>query len=308
METSRFQKEISCAAQAARVAAAADAFVMREGDVDHVEGQFVKARQDVPAVFRVGLHHGHLFIREPAGFVEHIQRSFDLADVVHQGADAEHAELILRQADMPAQGQGQHADVDGMLGRVFVAVLQVRQADMGVGITQYAVHQTVDHLLDADQIDGSPVPDVIEYLVDAVAAGHADLAGRGDFLLECAAGHVSALILGFFGLGFGAVAAQGGLDDDALLDIHLHILAVLADLIDIFDALNAESLEHEWRFQPGPIQARDEHAELELVDMDVNYAGDHTVLLPACLVCVVGCLDWRQERKSIPAPHENSRV
>ena len=117
-----------------------------------------------------------------------------------------------------------------MLGRVFVAVLHVRQADMGVGIAQDAVHQAVDHL------------------------------------------------------------------------IHLYILAVVADPIDSLDTLNAKSLKHKRRLQLGPIQLRDEHAELELVDVNVNFVGDHTSCC-ACLSVSARVLGFSLLSKSALGPY-----
>ena len=83
------------AVEALGVAGAVDALVVvaHDGDRDRRE---VGGAQELDAGVRVGLHDRHLVAGQAAGLVEDLGRDGELADVVHQQAEAELAQPLLQ--------------------------------------------------------------------------------------------------------------------------------------------------------------------------------------------------------------------
>jgi signal transduction histidine kinase len=71
-----------------------------------------------------------------------------------------------------------------MCGGVGVALLELGEAHVCVGVAQHAVDRVVHEALDADQVDHAPVSDVVEQLVYGYPGGFAYFVGGVNLLLE----------------------------------------------------------------------------------------------------------------------------
>jgi hypothetical protein len=135
----------------------------------------------------------------------------------------------------------------------------------------------LDDLLDRDQIDHAVVGDVLEHLRHAGFRIRADLVGGMDFLFERGGHGIDALGFAFSAVGtFRSVASLG-----ALLDIDDHTVAEGFELLDFLDGADTEALKQKRCAQPGPVQFDHEHAEFQLVDVDLDSADGHDFWIAA---------------------------
>ena len=179
------------------------------------------------------------------------------------------------QAQLAAHGHCPDTGADGVLVGVLVMLLEAGQPDAGVRVAAHTLHYRVHGLLQADDIEGAAVEDVAEDGVDVIDQGIQYQPGLGAFLLPVAGGCV----------GLEGAPGENVLERDravgtepapqqrvvflaGLGEVDEDVLAVIAHLVDVLGALHPESLHHEGRFQPRPVQAADKHADFQVTCCD----------------------------------------
>ena len=136
---------------AARIAAAVDAFMMAADDAQHLEGEIRLVTQNLDGAGDMGAYQDQFFFGQRFLLSEHRLGQVDLADILHQPDLAEHFHGLRRHAEKTGQHHQVDGDIDGMVVGVFIRRAQAGQPDHGVGIALDGLghfrHQ-FDHRLD----------------------------------------------------------------------------------------------------------------------------------------------------------------
>jgi hypothetical protein len=132
----------------------------------------VGGAQQLHAGLGVGAHHPHLLVRQPRGLVEHVGRDGELADVVHEQADAELAQAVaeavvaapaavvgpaLARPGAAGDQQPEHGDLDAVAVRVGVEGAEVVERERRLGNLQQVGDERVGDLRErGDDAVGQP--------------------------------------------------------------------------------------------------------------------------------------------------------
>ena len=295
--------------QTARVAAAIRPLMVIES---HIQRQRVQALagffQQSVADHRMPLDDLELLRGQPSGFVEDLRRDPHLADVVQQPAEPEQMQLLFVHAQVAAEGDREHTDVEAVFGGIFVLMLDLGHPEHGLRIGEDGLHAArhgflgqlgIQHLtgmrrlqqgLDVDpaRLQHPPRNPMFEThrlagLVGRARTQHGSFGAR--LALHPRIGQQGSYVL-FLGrrrkpghIGFLGLALH------ALLE-HIDVLAMVHQGADLTAAAHLEPLKEKRRLDPGAIEFRDEHADLHFGrgDLHQTLAGIRTLLGPE-LIC-----------------------
>ena len=127
-----------------RIAAAVEAQVMLEGDDRRQDRHLRRPPQNLGAVDDVPPHDHELVVGQLAGLVEDFLRRADLADVVHQGREAELAQQLAVDAERARLGHRQDRHVHHVRERVVVVVLQRGERQQRRAILRHRLRERID--------------------------------------------------------------------------------------------------------------------------------------------------------------------
>ena len=142
---------------AVRVAGPVDLFVVGLHALQHLVRDVEALAQALDALFRVRLDDGELAVRHRTVFVDDLDRNVNLANVVHQRAQADVLEPVARDAHFVGQQDREDADVE----------------TVGIGITVVALD-----LHDVDEVFVAP-EDLIDDVLGNLFRGLDRLVGDG---------------------------------------------------------------------------------------------------------------------------------
>lgn len=150
-----------------------------QGDVQRRFVQLIRGLlEQLVARDRVPLHHRKFRFRQASRLVENHFGNAHLADVVQQSAQAEQMQVALLHAQMATEGNGEHADVETMLGGVFVAVLDLGHPQQRLGIGEDGRHAAGHGLLGSLGIQHLSGMGCLEQSLDVDAPSIQDAARR----------------------------------------------------------------------------------------------------------------------------------
>ena len=158
------------------VAAAVDAFVMVQADIECDLVELAAAGEQLVAVARMVAHRRELVLGEAPGFVKDLVRYADLADVVKQSGGGGLMLLGFTHAERLGKLRHQCADCHRMQVGVFVGALDLHQAQKRAGVAIEALMDRAHRGIDSLGIQIAPELGIPEQRFDGVAHHSRDFA------------------------------------------------------------------------------------------------------------------------------------
>ena len=259
--------------QAPRIAAAIVALVVQgrqRRKLGREAGTFLQDRGRVPDVRFAGLELG---VGQGLRLVQQIGGQPHFSHVLQQSDHAEKIQLIARQLQEAAERDHVDGDADRAIEGVLAFLLQLGEQEHRVGIAHDAVRHVGHRFLHPGRVDRLARLDGVEHMLEDRLGLLLGLPRARKLLVDADLLFVLDLVLDacqharrLRAVPGGAFAQPRIIQVGAFLEVDDDLLAVLLQHLQLLVVVENESLKHERRFGPGPVELGDVHAKLQLFD------------------------------------------